>query len=528
LSASKRANASTPTDWRTWLLECFPDYTRYPFGTHHEAFWEWVASIRSGERPRPFVGIWPRGGAKSTSAELALAYLAAFSRRKYALYICNTQEQADDHVQNVAMLLESEAFSRKHGKAGDRLLGKYGNSRGWRRNRLRTASGFTLDAIGLDTAARGVKLEMMRPDIEVVDDVDDSEDSVGTTDKKERELTRKLFPAGTDDVAILGIQNLVLDGGIFARLADGSADYLADRIVSGPLPALVGEAHESREGRTVITAGEPVWAGQDRDACQRIVDRDGISSFLVESQHEVDRFEGGTFANIEFRHCAPDEVPDLVRTVVWTDPAVTDKDSSDSYGIQADGIDAHGVIYRLYSWEQRTSPEDALRRAIRIAVELGAEGVGVETDQGGDTWLSVFNKTWRDLLEDADEPLVTLKTRKPSYKSEKAGAGFGPKSARAQRMLADYERGKIVHVIGTHDVLERALKRFPIRKPYDLTDAAFWAWLDITRGGSAGAQAPAQQSRWKAPSIPHESEDERSGGAAAREHIPSRPSRWRR
>jgi hypothetical protein len=373
-----------------------------------------------------------------------------------------------------------------------------------------------------------VKLEMMRPDIEVVDDVDDSEDSVGTTDKKERELTRKLFPAGTDDVAILGIQNLVLDGGIFARLADGSADYLADRIVSGPLPALVGEAHESRAGRTVITAGEPVWAGQDRDACQRIVDRDGISSFLVESQHEVDRFEGGTFANIEFRHCAPDEVPDLVRTVVWTDPAVTDKDSSDSYGIQADGIDAHGVIYRLYSWEQRTSPEDALRRAIRIAVELGAEGVGVETDQGGDTWLSVFNKTWRDLLEDADEPLITLKTRKLSYKSEKAGAGFGPKSARAQRMLADYERGKIVHVIGTHDVLERALKRFPIRKPYDLTDAAFWAWLDITRGASAGAQAPAQQSRWKAPSVSHESEDERSGGAAAREHIPSRPSRWRR
>lgn len=465
-----------PTDWERWLRLFFPKYTQHSFGAHHRAFWDWVWAIEEGKRPPPFIAIWPRGGAKSTSAELALAALAARGVRKYALYICATQEQADDHVQNVAALLESEAFSEVYPSVASRLLGKYGNSRGWRRNRLRTASGFTLDALGLDTAARGVKLEEQRPDVEVVDDIDEAEDNPSTTAKKERALTRTLFPAGTNDVAILGIQNLVHEGGIFARLADRRADYLADRIMSGPLPALEGEAHESREGRTFITAGRPIWEGQDREACQRIVDRDGISSFLVESQHEVDRFDGGTFANVEFRHCYPDEVPDLVRTVVWTDPAVTDKDSSDSYGIQADGVDAHGTIYRLYSWEQRTSPEDALRRAILKAVELGAEHVGVETDQGGDTWRTVFEKTWRDLLEDPHAAEVNKLTRKPSYRSEKAGAGFGPKAARAQRMLPDYETGRIVHVIGTHDVLERALKRFPLRKPYDLTDAAFWAW----------------------------------------------------
>ncbi len=46
-------------------------------------------------------------------------------------------------------------------------------------------------------------------------------------------------------------------------------------------------------------------------------------------------------------------------------------------------------------------------------------------------------------------------------------------------MLVDYEHGMIVHVAGTHEVLERALRRFPRSKPYDLTDAAFWSWHDL-------------------------------------------------
>jgi hypothetical protein len=52
-------------------------------------------------------------------------------------------------------------------------------------------------------------------------------------------------------------------------------------------------------------------------------------------------------------------------------------------------------------------------------------------------------------------------------------------------MLAAYERGKIVHVLGTRTLLERALRRFPLAKPFDLTDAGYWAWDDLTRGAAA-------------------------------------------
>lgn len=145
------AAAELESDWHKWLTTIFRKWVSnskgelVPFGPHMELFWDWVFSISVGFKPDPFVGIWPRGGAKSTSVELACAALAARRVRRYALYICATQEQADDHVGNVGALLEHPEFAKYYPAASRRMLGKYGSSRGWRRNRLRTASGFTVD-----------------------------------------------------------------------------------------------------------------------------------------------------------------------------------------------------------------------------------------------------------------------------------------------------------------------------------------------------------------------------------------------
>ena len=226
----------------------------------------------------------------------------------------------------------------------------------------------------------------------------------------------------------------------------------------------------------MITAGEPTWAGQDLERCQALMNTIGLSAFPKEAQHEVEDPPGGMFNHLTFLHCTWDELPALVRIVVWLDPAVTDTDESDSQGIQADGLGVNGKIYRLWSWEDRTSPQDAMVRALRKAVELKAEAVGVETDQGGDTWESVYREAARGL--ELSEP--------PWFKHDKAGAGHGPKVHRASLMLASYERGEIIHVLGTHDILERALNRFPKIKPFDLVDAGFWSWKDLRNSFDSG------------------------------------------
>lgn len=492
-----RAPEELERSWELWLRTLFPISFQastgrdIPFGVFHADLWEWVWALRRGFRPHPLVAIWSRGAGKSTSAELACVRVGAAGTRRYVLYCSATQDQADDHVQNIAGLLESEMVARYYPSLAARKVGKYGNSKGWRRNRIRTESGLTIDAIGLDSAARGAKIDEDRPDLEILDDIDEELDTPRTVEAKIKALTKKLIPAGSDDVAILAVQNLVHEESIFARMAgltEQRADFLSDRIVSGPHPALEGFAAEPREGGGwTIVGGTPTWEGLSLERCQQMVDDMGLTAFQEECQHNVDAPPGGMFDHIPYAHCRPDEVPDLVRVACTVDPAVSHTDDSDSHGIQIDGIDRLGRIFRLFSWERRATPEEVLQLAIWKALEYGASSVGVETDQGGDTWEVTYRSAWRALVESEahlppdDRRLVGVSM--PRFVSYKAGATQMSKVERAARMLADYERaGRIVHVLGTHGVLEKALRRFPKRKPYDLVDASFWGWYELREG----------------------------------------------
>lgn len=516
-------------DWRVWLETLYRSWISnkvgeiIPFGPHHTEFWNWCWSLRPGIKSRPFVGIWPRGGAKSTSAEMACVALGARSIKRYVLYVCATQEQADDHVANIGALLQSTQLAKYYPAMGERAVNKFGNSKGWRRNRLRTQSGFTVDAIGLDTAARGVKLEEDRPDLFVFDDIDGELDSPETTRKKILSLTKKLLPAGSADSDVLAIQNLVIPDGIFARLANAEgaqeADFLRDRIVSGPIPAIVDAeiVKDGTTGKRYLVGGTPAWVGQDIDKCQEQISEWGFSAWVSEAQHEVNVPSEGLFIDIDFDaiHVLPADVPELVRTVVWVDPAITATDHSDSHGINCDGLGVDDIIYRLRSWEGRVAPDKSLRRAIEWAIQYGADHVGVETDQGGDLWEAEYTNVYWSMIEDytlytlfphiflkgvidkyvAGKPeeraiaRTALERLKPNYTSEKAGGGFGPKSQRAARMHVYYTESKFRHVLGTHKILESALLRFPVRKPYDLCDAAFWSWNDLVGGTPIGMGA---------------------------------------
>src|SRR5260370_24281614 len=128
-SGTEKGRAVPPPDDHDpekWLREIFPGYVR-DFAPHHTAFWKWLWQIKKGKPIHSYVAIWPRGGAKSTSAELACVVLAARRARRYGLYISMTQAQADDHVQHVASMLESDAVARSYPDLGNRMIGKFAN-----------------------------------------------------------------------------------------------------------------------------------------------------------------------------------------------------------------------------------------------------------------------------------------------------------------------------------------------------------------------------------------------------------------
>jgi len=216
--------------WEPFLRKLFPVAFSDPegspvaFGDHQRALWDWVWALKRGTRPQPFIAIWNRGAGKSTTAEAACVAVAVKQTRRYGLYVCGTQPLANDHLRNVAAMLELSEVEEFYPTVASRKLNKFSVSRGWTQNRLMTASGFTLDALGLDTAARGIKVESQRPDFIILDDVDSEMDAPVVIKGKISAITKKLLPAGSEDCAVLGVQNLIHVDSVFSRLLDGRAD----------------------------------------------------------------------------------------------------------------------------------------------------------------------------------------------------------------------------------------------------------------------------------------------------------------
>jgi len=350
-----------------WLRQHFPSIVSAPFAKRHNDLWEWFEGLQPGLTPPPRVEVWPRGGAKSSTGELGIAFVGSRLARKFCLYVCETQDQADKHVQTVAGLLER----LNYGPA----INRRGHSKGWRRDQLRASNGFNLAGIGLDVAARGVKLDEFRPDIIVFDDIDSRRDTPATTGKKEVAITQSLLPAGSSDCVILFLQNLIIDDGIVARIVHRRADYLLDADIVGPIPAVENLQVEDStlpNGRTYkrIIGGTPTWAGQSLETCQRQIIQWGWSAFRREAQHEVSGANGFFYDHTRLQYV--DAIPPGVklRLVRAWDLDATQNGGDWTVGVLV-GAAENGQIYVLdvvrHQFEPRGVRELILRTARRDA-----------------------------------------------------------------------------------------------------------------------------------------------------------------
>jgi predicted phage terminase large subunit-like protein len=314
-------------------------------------------------------------------------------------------------VANVATVLEALGV--------ERAVNRYGFSRGWNINRLRTADGYTQDAIGLDAAARGLRIDFSRPDLHFLDELDEQLDTPETIEKKIDILTRKILPTGDAALSVVGVQNLPNKDGIFAQLADGRAEFLMERFVSGPHPALRGLPEQdwyvqepdplSGLPRFRIVGGTPVWDGQDRAACEKLLNDIGPRAFEIECLHRIGRLSGKVFRREWFPIVT--DWPRGASLVRYWDFAATDEPET-RRGRDPDWT--VGVLVGLYRGQfwvidmlrVRTTPrgvQDLVRQAaavdgrsvtIWLEEEGGASGKAVTSDYRQNVLLGYPVRTW--------------------------------------------------------------------------------------------------------------------------------------
>jgi len=286
-----------PSNWRDWLITLFPKTFTGPFADRHIQAWEWVEKIRAGEKlhPSAYVDIAARGGGKTTTVETAVVRLGAEKRRQFALYVRGKQEKANESIGSIAEKIESDEIAASYPAFSKRSVTKYGHSKGWTMKLLRCGNGFNVIGVGLDALNRGVKLGDMRPDLIIFDDVDADGDSIEIVEKKIGLITKSIIPTGAPHCVYWFAQNLIHPNSIAARLVSGEADFLQDRVVSGPHPAVIDLKTENRNGVDYVLSGTPTWGGQDLDICQSQIWDWGLTAFKEEAQHEVFNRSGQIF-----------------------------------------------------------------------------------------------------------------------------------------------------------------------------------------------------------------------------------------
>lgn len=471
-----------PRHWQERIPALFGAYFWHGFSEPHEALFDWCNGIQADNGVRPFVAIWPRGRGKSTMAETVAADLGVRKARRYVMYVSGTQDQADKHVQTIARMLELESVAAYAPEIGKPKVSSNGN-RQWNRQILSTATGYTVESIGLNKAVRGQKIDWARPDLIVFDDVDERHDSPLTTKRKEEIITSSILPAGAANCAVLFAQNLIHADSIASRLArkpgtEGAADYLMDRMISGPFPAVKGLEYELQQRGDLfawaITGGTSLWQGFDLGVCEAELNRDGPTSYLLESQHEVDADNDNALMSVEdFDRTRVLIAPDLDRVAVAVDPP----GGATECGIVAGGKARIGNDWHGYTLEDATMAAGVKPEAWALAVlqcyyRHKADVIFVERNYGGDMVSSTIRQTkWIG----ADGALLVDGSK---VHIEEVTATRG-KAIRAEPVATVFQQGRGHHV-GHFPALEKEWRKWePGASSPNRLDAEVWLFAGL-------------------------------------------------
>ncbi|EKU98108.1 terminase-like family protein [Leptolyngbya sp. PCC 7375] len=426
-----------------------------PTGTRHLAVWDWATKIESDNPVQSRVEIWARGGAKSTIAEQLCVYLACALTRRFVLYVCRTQDQADMHVQAIAALLEQMGVPR--------AVNKYQASIAWTAERLQTLNGFGVLGVGLNSRVRGARMEQFRPDLIILDDVDGEHDSVKITQKKLDTISKAILAAGATYATGLFIQNKIHKDSAIAQVADGRAGILMGASVTEE-PAVRGLEYEqyfdeaAGKNRYRVTGGEPTWPeGQDLTTAEKQINDWGLSAFLQESQHE-DKPDGGLW-KME-RDIDPYRVtshPVLVRIVIGVDPSGS---VGTEAGIVAVGKTADKHYYVLADDSLGGTPNQWFKAAIARYHALKANTLAVERNYGG------------DMVKTAIQNMDSL----VAVRDVQATRG---KLVRSEPVQQLYENGQVHHVGHFPDLESEMCRWTPEQDSPNRMDALVWAVTEL-------------------------------------------------
>ncbi|MGI8333461.1 hypothetical protein ACRYCC_26210 [Actinomadura scrupuli] len=413
----------------------------------------WLRRPSPREERHAFVA--PRESGKSTILFKVLPlWAAAHGHLNFIAAFSSSATQAETHLSGFKRELDTNALLRLDFPDLCQPARRPGGGNvADSQQMLHTRSGFSFAARGLDSEVLGlVDPRNRRPDLIVLDDVEPDESNYSAYQAKKRLMTITDTVLAMNErahVALVG--TVTMPGSIVHQLVktitttEEVPDWITDERFVVHYFAPIVKTEDGRE--------RSIWPGK------------WPLAYLMSIAHT--RSYKKNFLNLPVRmdgdYWVPDDFVygdvDAVRTLLEIDPAVSDKKTSDFYGL---AVIAHqparreekgrtparcavryGRAYKMPPAKLRTKVLEILE----LFPEIGA--VRIEVNQGGDTWKAILH----------DLPVRLLVVHESV-----------PKPVRATNTLNHYQRGRVLHARKLPEV-EEQMTSYPDVLNDDLIDA---------------------------------------------------------
>lgn len=293
----------------------------------HKEIW---GLLTDEEKERILLAI-PRGHNKTTLAKLAVVWHFLFTRHRFCVYLSNTNNIAKNAVKDILAYMQSDNFVSVFGRID---VYKSSETDSLWQFRLPMGNGqyknCILRAVGAGQQVRGLNIDNQRPDLAVVDDVEDLENT--DSDILQAKLDRWMFGPFLKALAkprrkVIWLGNMLKKTSLLARLSRNPVWN----------PVVFGALLEDSEGN-LVPLWPDLWSVEELRA--DFIEHKGlglIESWMCEMMNMPGHGENG-FTDDQMKYAAPVSPGECESTWITIDPAFGENAHNDKTAIVVHGI----------------------------------------------------------------------------------------------------------------------------------------------------------------------------------------------
>lgn len=384
----------------------FPEYHEVATPEFHkEAYAELDKILNSFPNRARKVRAWPRANAKSTIYNFFTpANAALYGKRRMVVQVSDSESQAESFLNDIKTAFETN----------EHIQEDFGEVQGavWRSDMIsvKALSGETvwLVALGAGSSIRGLRKAQHRPDLIIVDDLEDDE-SVMTQERIEKMwswFNKALMNLGDRRTDVVVVGTVLADGCVFDRLLkspawDAKKLEAVIRWSNSPLWDVWTRIYTSLEltkderdtkadeffnahKEEMLKGTAVLWPeGQSYDYLMKVYTEIGEASFSSEYQNDPVNLEDALFNRNMLAYYDDDELR-RVRILEYygaVDPSMGKTRISDYTAIIVLGRGDNGFLYVLEAIIERMRPDKLIDTLLQIGRTYQFTRFGIEVNQ---------------------------------------------------------------------------------------------------------------------------------------------------